>query len=91
MKKCQNVKPCFPVPPLFVQAAVLIPQPSSLATQSCPDWLALLLLLMTPTGKQKDDAMKSNTHWTTFARRPETLLKWDSHISLSVCNYVLTY
>lgn len=66
----EHILPCSLVPQLFVQAAVLVPQLSSSAGQSCPDWLALLLLLKTPKEKHKD-----NMHWTTFARPTETLIK----------------
>lgn len=50
--------PCFPVPPLFVQADVPVPRPSSSARQSCPDSLALLL--MTPTGKQDKTTLEDH-------------------------------
>lgn len=79
----EGTLPCFPVPPHVVQAAALDPQPSSLTRQSCPDWLGLLLL-MTPTEKQIQNAMYSCTHWTTFARRLETTFKWDAGIYCSM-------
>ena len=64
----RDTLPCFPVRPVFVQAAVPVPPPSSLARRFCPDWL-VLLPLMPPTGQQRDDTLLNQNSTADLAVR----------------------